>query len=988
MVAILCPSGYDFFCHAAAIWFSGFALLPIALGTTPEGIKNLCSKTGACAILAHQEQEELAQATLQLWEGEQVQAPTLVPMVEREHIEAASSSSSSSFAPASNINRHSTLIIFHSSGSTGLPKPIYHIHDFWLHSLSTAPGVDLPAYTTTPLYHGGMSDFFRSLQAGSSLFFHPITGPGLSTQAILDGCTAASDAAAREMAFFLTVPFILEMLSKDSSGLSFLASMQLVSTGGAPLPQAVGDLLVVEHSVPLVSRLGSSECGFLMSSYRDFNTDKGWNWLRGQEKVGEDLLLDWRENEDNPGLFELVVTGKWPTKLIANIDGGGFSTEDLYVRRKDGRYQYATRVDDTLVLLNGKKFAAGLIEAKLRGHEIVEDAVVFGSNRAMVGAIVIPETSARAEMRSDEKRFAFAQSLRPFLDEQLNASLPLHARLAPELIVVADEELAASIPRSSKGTLQRGQAYRKLEGLFDQVYGDYERGTLPGYPDKEALRGEALRQRLLQLANGVLPQAVNGYEDDLHRAGLDSIGATRLKAAVNQSIVVKAAQDGRLEGNVVYDCPTIEALAKWIEGGPEREETADTCAQMLEIVQRYGRGLPEYKPCSRVQEDAAPLVILTGATGALGSQLLCQLPASSPVICLVRAQDDEEARRRVRMAVTSRKLDLATRKSSWEHVHCLAATLADEGQLGVSSTQSFEDILSSNAHRPIRIIHAAWSVNFALSLRSFEADTIRSLSHLLGFALRRGATGFLFCSSVASVMATASSQGGAGAMTLPEELSSDPSTAGSLGYSQSKWVGEALVARAAQQFGLPRACIARIGQLCSDSKTGVWNETEAWPLMARAGLRKDEVGAMPLLKKQVLDWLPVDTCARALLELIGLVKESGEATPPPLVAHVCLPCDAQGAPKWEHWLDWLEEAGGSFDRVSLAVWLAKVEERGGQVRGRALIDIWRSMEGAESGPRIETKVAREDSQALREAKTMDARLARLTLEHWRKVGFI
>jgi hypothetical protein len=83
-----------------------------------------------------------------------------------------------------------------------------------------------------------------------------------------------------EITAFLSVPYILKMLAESSDGMQMLRGMDLVSTGGAPLPEArgfnvlftvvaskshccnrtVGDDMV-QRDVRLVSRLGSSECG-------------------------------------------------------------------------------------------------------------------------------------------------------------------------------------------------------------------------------------------------------------------------------------------------------------------------------------------------------------------------------------------------------------------------------------------------------------------------------------------------------------------------------------------------------------------------------------------------------------------------------------------------------------------------------------------------------------------------------------------------------
>jgi hypothetical protein len=63
------------------------------------------------------------------------------------------------------------------------------------------------------------------------------------------------------------------MMEADKYGLRFLKSMDIVGAGGAALPAEVGGRLV-RRGINLSSRFGSAECGFLLSSYRDFVVDK------------------------------------------------------------------------------------------------------------------------------------------------------------------------------------------------------------------------------------------------------------------------------------------------------------------------------------------------------------------------------------------------------------------------------------------------------------------------------------------------------------------------------------------------------------------------------------------------------------------------------------------------------------------------------------------------------------------------------------------
>ncbi|PWN23457.1 acetyl-CoA synthetase-like protein [Microstroma glucosiphilum] len=1009
-VAIICPSGLDFFVYTLAIWSLGFALLPIAVGTTKEGTKNLIEKTGACAVLVHDSQKSIAAEVKQLFEEGKQRAPQIIDLQDTHDLVAGPTSSAedrpvqSLFTPGPD----SVLIIFHSSGSTGLPKPIYHINRFWSFSTAMAYGTDLGAYTTTPLYHGGMSDFLRALQAGSSLFFHPLVGSSsntLSVGAILAGHKACAHKTRAPVKYFLSVPFILEMLSKDSAGLEYLASMEFVSTGGAPLPASVGDHLV-HNGIPLVSRLGSSECGFLMSSYRDFENDKEWSWLRVEDAVTRSLL-DFKEDKDNQGLFELVVTGKWPTKLLSNAADQAFSTEDLYSRHEehDNWYKYATRVDDTLVLLNGKKFAAGLIESRLKQSELVQDSVVFGSNRALVGAVVIPAkgTNRSGDLSPGEK-YDYLQALRPHMDG-INKSLPSHARLTTGLIHVADESLAASIPRSSKGTLQRGHAYRQLSPLFDETYARFEEGEIEGFPSRESLQGDELRDFLAKMVGEILGCEGGEIKPDLdfYKAGMDSISSVRIKAAVHQHLDL--GLDGnehrrRLDTRNIYEHPTVNELAEFLEGFSFGGRTAhrSVTEEMRDMVDKYAKALPAFKP--RPKTNGPRVAVLSGATGALGSHLLLTLLSSGEVdkvLCLVRASSDSAALQRVKESVSTRRLNEEMDKK-WDQVACFAADLSDTAELGIPKNQGsscdkirtsfWSNVASASA---LRVVHAAWSVNFALSLKSFEADNIVGLANLLSFSLETGVESFVFCSSIASVLAQKSKQ-------IHEKPSSDPTDAGVVGYSQSKWVAEGICSRLSASSGSERGMsisIARIGQLASDSVHGVWNESEAWPLMVRTA---KEIGKLPEIE-QAVDWLPVDLAARTLTEIALHPAGSQE----PAIYHVLLPVDAmrsEDVPTWADFLDWLQRGddqykGLTFDEVPLRDWLVEIERKGSSVvRGRTLLEgIWSKLtpRGGASGlePTIETIKTRRFSKTLsHDCKALDRHIVQKTVDVWGQDGFL
>ncbi len=131
---------------------------------------------------------------------------------------------------------------------------------------------------------------------------------------------------------------------------------------------------------------------------------------------------------------------------------------------------------------------------------------------------------------------------------------------------------------------------------------------------------------------------------------------------------------------------------------------------------------------------------------------------------------------------------------------------------------------------------------------------------------------FLFCSSVASVLAAETPSSG-----VSERLSTNPEDAVAMGYARSKWVAEQIVARRATATTKrgSRYSVVRIGQLCSDTKNGVWNESEAWPILIQIS---QLVGSFPNLNdgEERLDWLSTDIAARTVVDLTQPNSHSGK----------------------------------------------------------------------------------------------------------------
>jgi thioester reductase-like protein len=170
---------------------------------------------------------------------------------------------------------------------------------------------------------------------------------------------------------------------------------------------------------------------------------------------------------------------------------------------------------------------------------------------------------------------------------------------------------------------------------------------------------------------------------------------------------------------------------------------------------------------------------------------------------------------------------------------------------------------------------------------------------------------------------------------IPEEASNDPKDASPLGYSRSKWVAEQICKRADSQSRLQgRISVFRVGQLAGNSKTGIWNEKEAWPMMLSTVRLTKRV---PEIKDEPLNWLPVDIAAQAFVEAAVERAHVGDEME---VVHVL---NQHRKTTWMDLLSWLKKEV-DFEVVSPQDWIFQLQEleaQGKEYPAFKLIGHWR-----------------------------------------------
>ncbi|KAL2415810.1 Non-canonical non-ribosomal peptide synthetase ascB [Exophiala dermatitidis] len=886
VVALLGPSNLDYVITALALSRLGFTVLYLSTRISEPAYLSLLDATGCRHIVFHPTFQKTVSALKAVKPDLEI-----IPIRGESDYKYEPSSKLTTGVQEEQAEQEQNLDldeetkkvcwIIHSSGSTGPPKPIYQTHYSALRNYEQ--NMNMKGFITLPLFHAhGLSSVFRAITSIKKIYMYNASLP-LTRQNLLKILHQ------HQFEIFYGVPYALKLLSETQEGIDALAAMKVVMFGGSACPDALGNLLT-EGGVNLVSHYGTTETGQLMTSFRPPG-DKAWNYVR----VHEQLRPYVRFEERGGNLYELVVLQGWPSKVATNREDGSYATKDLFEPHPSipEAWKYCGRLDDTIVLMNGEKAIPIAMEQALRHNKLVQEAVMFGAGKDQLGMIIIA-----SELAADMSPEDLLDALWPTIEAE-NKAMPAYGQLAREMIKILPA--GTPYPSTDKGTMIRQAFYRAFQSEIGEVYAQAESRAAGTLVLSEPELRDYLRKKILELDNS-LQESDLADDTDLFSLGIDSLQSTRLRASILKDIQLNG---NTLPPNVVFEYPTIAKLAAAILSIRDSKtvEARDVIKEMEDLITKYS-DFPQHVSCPKTSTESC--VVVTGATGSLGAHLVAQLVVRddiSEVCCLVRANSEESARERVVKSMKDRRVYETLSAEQRGKITCYPSNFS-KPDLGLG--QALYDSLSGKI---TNLIHCAWSVNFNKNLSSFEADCIAGARHLMLLCLsarQPTPAPFNFCSSVSTVVNT---PGGVVPEALPESL---PCAQG-MGYAQSKLVTEHLVCQAAQKTGM-HARVLRIGQIVADTKYGIWNDTEAIPLMLQSATT---IGALPALDESPR-WLPVDVVATAVMDLS---LSDGSVKPEQRVFNVV-------NPKTFHWtrdlLPALRAAGLSFEEVDQREWIRRL----------------------------------------------------------------
>ena len=247
VVAILASSTIDYLLSTLALTKMGFTVLFLSTRLSEQAYLSLLTTTGCCDIVADSAMRKTAVSLLPQLPRLRVHDFITADVYSQAlPIDESNTAMDSEYDPA--VESANVCWVIHSSGSTGLPKPIYQTHAAALRNY--ANNFNMKGYITLPLYHAhGISSVFRGIHSLQLIHMYNASLP-LTAPTLID--------TMKKHAFevFYGVPYALKLLGESQQGIDVLKKLKLVMFGGSSCPKDLGDRLV-KNGVPLISHYGT-----------------------------------------------------------------------------------------------------------------------------------------------------------------------------------------------------------------------------------------------------------------------------------------------------------------------------------------------------------------------------------------------------------------------------------------------------------------------------------------------------------------------------------------------------------------------------------------------------------------------------------------------------------------------------------------------------------------------------------------------------------
>jgi amino acid adenylation domain-containing protein/thioester reductase-like protein/non-ribosomal peptide synthase protein (TIGR01720 family) len=745
-----------------------------------------------------------------------VLAQRLPPSVDRfvldEQLQCLALASEQNVAQAT--GRSQLAYVLYTSGSTGTPKGVMVSIENLVHSTLARSAIypePVERYLLlSPLsFDSSVAGIYWTLFQGGSLHI-------ASTAVLADPEAIVQLLVAQRISHLLCLPSLYALLLAQLRGEPLAVRTAIVA--GEPCSRELPSLHRARlPAAALWNEYGPTEATVFCSAQR-CDTWHEHSVPIGHAVEGYSLHVLDRELRPVPSgvLGELYVGGQGVARgylgraeltaerfvpdLFGTPGARLYRTGDLVRRRDDGALEFCGRHDG---------------QVKLRGHRIELDEVELalaacgGVKRA---AVALLSRGAQARLTAYVEGTSSWSSLRDEL-----------ARRLPEVMIPARWVRMTAWPASANGKLDRGQ-------LPD------DGATVPVLSEPPV---GPLEHQLAALLRELLEVGEIGRHDDFFALGMHSLLLPRLALGVRDVLGVSLPLRALLEHR------SVAALAARIARPGTAMDDTPMAADLHGDARLDASIVPPPGACVVPPRE----VLLTGATGFLGTHLLAELlqTTGARVHCLMRVATSADGIARLRKNLQQYDLHCA---GFDERVVVWPGDLR-EHQLGLGAEDHRE-----LAERIDAIYHNGAHVDFNLPYSALKPANVLGTESVLRLACAVRPKSVHHISTLSVFPDAPATDGSSYAETEP----TDP-TRLETGYAQSKWVAEQLIWRATER-GLA-ASVYRPGTITANRQTGAWNPND---YLCRVLATCVELGLAPD-QDETLALVPVDHVSQAVVRL-------------------------------------------------------------------------------------------------------------------------
>lgn len=445
----------------------------------------------------------------------------------------------------------------HTSGSTGVPKPIPWSHGLigTMDAIRLLPAVEgdegLPPWTSDwkegdriyssfPMCHG--AGIIMDILMPALFGLHCILGP---TNVIPNISLIETLADKAKIDIWSMVPSLTDELGETPDVLVKLKSSKFICASGGPVsPISAGKVNEVIRVLNLTGTTEGLFIGNLVVKRED------WFWFAFHPYSG----FEFKEVE--PGTYEHWVHRNKHASLFQGIfhtfpDKTCINFKDLYMQHptKPNLWAFKGRNDDLIVLSNGYKILPLEIEALISNHPAISGCLVVGSNKLQAGLLI--ELKDPRSLDDELLKNIWSKI------ETSMASSRHTVNLSRDYVMFAQPD--KPFVRTDKGTVKRRGTLVLYDDYIERFYSSRSKET-SFIVDTSSV--SAMQKSIKEILAASLPGIEHASpDDDLFALGLDSLAVSAVVNAIRAAVPMLH----KLAPRHLYANPTLAKFVAAVE---------------------------------------------------------------------------------------------------------------------------------------------------------------------------------------------------------------------------------------------------------------------------------------------------------------------------------------------------------------------------------------------------------------------------------------